>query len=63
MQRKISESKQFVCANCNKKVEKLFQNNYCKSCLAIMFKKYKKIIDKVRKDPLKNPTSTSAATS
>ncbi|NBU97678.1 MAG: hypothetical protein EBS19_05575 [Spirochaetia bacterium] len=38
-----------TCAACKKECEKLYQQNMCKSCLTITFKRLVKVIDSVRK--------------
>ena len=38
-----------TCSACKKESEKLYQNNMCKSCLSLTFKRLVKVIDSVRK--------------
>jgi hypothetical protein len=44
-----TEKKKLQCSGCKKHVEKLYQQNLCKTCLSITFKRLIKVIDSVRK--------------
>ncbi|MBE7410503.1 MAG: hypothetical protein L6Q54_09815 [Leptospiraceae bacterium] len=37
-----------MCAGCGKNVEKVYQNNLCKTCLTGIFKRLVTVIDSVR---------------
>lgn len=37
------------CAGCGKMEKRLYQQNLCKSCLTVIFKRLVKVIDSVRK--------------
>ena len=42
-------STKVVCSSCKKDCDKLYQQNMCRSCLTITFKRLVKVIDSVRK--------------
>jgi hypothetical protein len=45
----MKTNQKLVCTSCNKECDKLYQQNMCRNCLTLTFKRLVKVIDSVRK--------------
>jgi hypothetical protein len=45
----MKTNQKLVCTSCKKECDKLYQQNMCRNCLTLTFKRLVKVIDSVRK--------------